>query len=157
MTEEKTPTRRRWWIAAAVGVVVLAGAALAGVLIARDSDSQAEAACEAPRHAPPAETGLMPARLAFDRVATVTGVSKDGPHVTVHAVSTKPLDELTVAIQDAVTAAGYDPAGMDNEEDEAEVFFQQGSLAAGQARVEESGCEGRWDVELVLLDQGADS
>jgi hypothetical protein len=156
MSEQKAPPpRRRWWIAAAVAVVVLAGAAVAGVLIARDSD--AEAACEAPRHAPPAETALLPTGLSFGGVGAVTGVSKDGPHVTVNAVSTRPLDELTVAIQDAVTAAGYDPAGMDNEEDEAEVFFQKGALAAGQARVEESGCEGRWEVELVLLDRGADS
>jgi hypothetical protein len=54
----------------------------------------------------------------------------------VQALSGTPLDELTVQIQDAVTAAGYQPAGMDNEGDEAEVFFQSGTLAAGQARVE---------------------
>jgi hypothetical protein len=73
----------------------------------------------------------------------------------VEAFSDKPLEELTVLVQDAVTAAGYQPAGMDNEGDEAEVFFQSGSLAAGQARIEESGCEGQWEIELVLLDRDA--
>ena len=97
----------------------------------------------------------MPSGLSLNGVGTVTSVSKDGSNVNVHAVSTKPLDELTVAIQDAVTAAGYRPAGMDNEEDEAEVFFQKGSLAAGQARLEESGCKGRWAIDLVLLDRAA--
>ena len=76
----------------------------------------------------------MPAGLSFDRIGTVTRVRKDERHVMVQAVTTKPLDEVTVLIQDAVTAAGYRPAGMDNEGFEAEVFFA-GSFAAGQARV----------------------
>ena len=97
----------------------------------------------------------MPAGLSFDQVGTVTQVRKDGDRVNVDAVSAKPLDELTVLIQDAVTAAGYRPAGMDNEGDEAEVFFNSGSVAAGQARVEESECDGQWDIELVLLDRDA--
>ena len=103
--------------------------------------------------APPAETALMPAGLSFDRVGTVTDVRKDERHVTVEAVTTKPLDESTVLIQDAVTAAGYRPAGMDSEGSEAEVFFTTGSYAAGHARVEQSTCEGRWDIVLVLLDR----
>ena len=41
----------------------------------------------------------------------------------------RPLDEATVLLQDAVTAAGYRPAGMDD--------------------------EGTWDVELVLVDPEA--
>lgn len=151
MPEGDAQRRRRRWVAGIVGVVALAVAALVVGLLARGSD--AEAACEAPRHAPPAETALMPAGLSFDRVGTVTSVRRDGRHVTVQAVTARPLDELTVLIQDAVTAAGYRPAGMDDEGDEAEVFFQKGSVAAGQARVEESECEGRWEVELVLLDR----
>jgi hypothetical protein len=63
----------------------------------------------------------------------------------VQAVTTKPLDEVAVLIQDAVTAAGYRPAGMDNEGFEAEVFFTTGLYAAGQARVRRAACEGRWD------------
>jgi hypothetical protein len=82
-------------------------------------------------------------------------VEKKDLNVEVEAFSDKPLEELTVLVQDAVTAAGYQPAGMDNEGDEAEVFFQSGSLAAGQARIEESGCEGQWEIELVLLDRDA--
>jgi hypothetical protein len=70
-------------------------------------------------------------------------------------VTTLPLDEATVEIQDAVTAAGYRPAGMDNEGFEAEVFFTSGSYAAGQAVVRASDCEGRWDVDLVLIDPDA--
>jgi hypothetical protein len=99
----------------------------------------------------------MPAGLSFDQIGTVTRVRKDETHVNVEAVTTKPLDEVTVLIQDAVTAAGYRPAGMDNEGHEAEVFFTTGSFAAGQARVEQSSCEGRWDIELVLLDRDADA
>ena len=95
----------------------------------------------------------MPDGLSFDQIGTVTSVTKDENNVNMQAVTTKPLDEVTVLIQDAVTAAGYDPAGMDNEGDEAEVFFQAGSVAAGQARVEESDCEGRWDIDLDLLDR----
>ena len=97
----------------------------------------------------------MPAGLTFDRIGTVTRVSKNERHVMVQAVTTKPLDEVTVLIQDAVTAAGYRPAGMDNEGFEAEVFFTTGRYAAGQARVRQFGCEGRWDIDLVLLDRDA--
>jgi hypothetical protein len=97
----------------------------------------------------------MPAGLSFGRIGTVTRVQKDERHVTVQAVTTKPIDEVTVLIQDAVTAAGYRPAGMDNEGFEAEVFFTTGSYAAGQALVRQSGCEGRWHIDLVLIDRDA--
>jgi len=97
----------------------------------------------------------MPDGLSFDQIGTVTRVRKEQDHVIVHAVTTKPLDEVTVLIQDAVTAAGYRPAGMDNEGFEAEVFFQTETYAAGQAIVRQSGCEGRWDITLVLLDRDA--
>ncbi len=106
--------------------------------------------------APPAETALMPAGLSFDQIGTVTRVRKNERHVMVQAVTTKPLDEVTVLIQDAVTAAGYRPAGMDNEGFEAEVFFTTGPYAAGQARVRQFGCEGRWDIDLVLIDRAAE-
>jgi hypothetical protein len=52
-------------------------------------------------------------------------------------------------------AAGYRPAGMDNEGFEAEVFFQTGPYAAGQARVRWAGCEDRWNIDLVLIDPDA--
>ena len=97
----------------------------------------------------------MPAGLSFDRIGTVTRVWTERPHVMVRAVTTKPIDEVTVLIQDAVTAAGYRPAGMDNEGFEAEVFFTTGPYAGGQARVERSACPGRWDIEVVLLDPAA--
>jgi hypothetical protein len=57
----------------------------------------------------------MPAGLSFDQIGTVTRVRNAERHVMVQAVTTKPLDEVAVLIQDAVTAAGYRPAGMDNE------------------------------------------
>lgn len=94
----------------------------------------------------------MPTGLSFERVGTVTHVVSTQGHVTVRAVTTKPIDEVTVLIQDAVTAAGYRPAGMDNEGFEAEVFFTSGSYAAGQALVRRGDCEGRWDIDLVLID-----
>lgn len=94
----------------------------------------------------------MPAGLSFDQIGTVTHVQSTAGHVTVQAVTTKPLDEVTVLIQDAVTAAGYRPAGMDNEGFEAEVFFTSGSYAAGQALVRRAECEGQWDIDLVLID-----
>jgi hypothetical protein len=94
----------------------------------------------------------MPATLSFDQIGTVTHVRSTKDHLTVQAVTTKPLDEVTVLIQDAVTAAGYRPAGMDNEGTEAEVFFTYGSYAAGEARVRRAECAGRWDIDLDLID-----
>ena len=134
-------------------VGVAAAALLVAVLSAKALDS--DDACQAPGAAPPAETALMPGGLSFDQIGTVTRVRKAERHVMVQAVTTKPIDEVTVLIQDAVTAAGYRPAGMDNEGFEAEVFFTTGSYAAGQARVRWAGCEGRWNIDLVLLDRDA--
>ena len=111
--------------------------------------------CRAPAAAPPAQIALMPAGLSFDRIGTVTRVRKDELHVMVRALTKKPLNEVTVLIQDAVTAAGYRPAGMDNEGFEAEVFFTTGAYAAGLARVRATTCPGRWDIDLVLLDPKA--
>lgn len=108
--------------------------------------------CRAASPAPAADLALLPAGLSFDRVGTVTRVWKDERHVMVKAVTTKPIDEATVLIQEAVTAAGYRPAGMDSEGVEAAVFFTAGSYAGGQARVRQTGCEGRSDIDLVLLD-----
>src|SRR5262245_19972347 len=145
--------RRRLLAVAALLLVVLGSVALGGVARPRvlDGDDQ----CPAAPAAPPRETRLMPDGLSFDQIGTVTRVRKEQDHVIVHAVTTKPLDEVTVLIQDAVTAAGYRPAGMDNEGFEAEVFFQTETYAAGQAILRQSGCEGRWDITLVLLDRDA--
>ena len=110
--------------------------------------------CEEPAAAPPAETDLMPDGLSFDGIATVTHVVSTDGHLTVQAVTDKPIDEVTVLIQDAVTAAGYRPAGMDNEGFEAEVFFTAGDYAAGQALVRRGDCDGRWDIDLVLVEPG---
>ena len=112
------------------------------------------AACPEPTPAPAAETALMPEGLTFERVGTVTHVVSTDGHVTVQAVTAKPIDEVTVLIQDAVTAAGYRPAGMDNEGFEAEVFFTAGDYAAGQALVRRGTCEGQWDIDLVLVEPG---
>jgi hypothetical protein len=110
------------------------------------------AACPEPAAAPAAETELMPEGLSFERIGTVTHVVSTDGHITVQAVTAKPLDEVTVLIQDAVTAAGYRPAGMDNEGFEAEVFFTAGTYAAGQALVRRGDCEGQWHIDLVLVD-----
>jgi cell division septation protein DedD len=139
---------------AALVLVVLGAIALEGVPSAKVLDG--DDACQAAPAAPAAETGLMPAGLSFEQIGTVTRVRKGRGHVMVQAVTTKPLDEVTVLIQDAVTAAGYRPAGMDNEGFEAEVFFTTGPYAAGQALVRQSGCEGRWDISLVLIDRDAE-
>ena len=141
--------RRRWWLGG------LALAALVVVLTARRPDL--DDPCDAPSPAPAAELELMPAGLTFDRIGTVTHVWKEKPNVMLEAVTTKPLGEVTVLIQDAVTAAGYGFSGMDNEGFEAEVFFTSGPYAGGQARVEQSACQGRWDIDLVLLDRDAES
>jgi hypothetical protein len=148
---ERLRHRRRL---AVVGIAVAALLVIVGAK-ALDVDDSGDDPCQAPRAAPPAETALMPAGLSFDQIGTVTRVRKDERHVMVQAVTTRPLDEVTVLIQDAVTAAGYRPAGMDNEGFEAEVFFTAGSYAGGQARVRQFGCEGRWDIDLVLLDRDA--
>lgn len=110
--------------------------------------------CAAPAAAPPAETALLPDGLSFDGIGTVTHVVSADGHLTVQAVTDKPIDEVTVLIQDAVTAAGYRPAGMDNEGFEAEVFFTAGDYAAGQALVRRGDCDGRWDIDLVLVEPG---
>lgn len=144
---ERRRRRRRAWL------VGLALAALLVIVTARRPDL--EDPCRAPSAVPPAEAALMPAGLSFDQIGTVTSVRKEEPHVLVQAVATKPIDEVTVLIQDAVTAAGYRPAGMDSEGFEAEVFFTTGLYAAGQARVQQAACVGRWDIELVLLDRDA--
>src|ERR1044072_8905737 len=132
------------------GAVLVAAAS--AIALAGCSGSGDDAACSNPNPAPANEMALLPAGLSLERVGTVTHVEEPVGNVTLQAVATKPLDELTVLIQDAVTAAGYRPAGMDNEGDEAEVFFNAGSVAAGQAVVREADCEGRWTIELVLID-----
>ena len=138
--------------------IVVVGTGIAAVLLvvlgARALEAD-DSACQAPDAAPPAQTALMPQGLSFDHVGTVTRVRKVDRHLMVQAVTTKPLDEVTVLIQDAVVAAGYRPAGMDNEGFEAEVFFNAGDYAAGQARLRWGGCEGRWNVDLVLVDRDA--
>ena len=141
--------RRRRRVAV-VTVVVVALAVVGAKLLAADD---AHDPCKSPRVAPPAETALLPRGLAFDRVGQITRVRKDGQNVSVRAVTTKPLDQATVLIQDAVTAAGYQPAGMDNEGFEAEVFFNAGRYAGGQALLRQTACAGRWDIVLVLLDR----
>jgi hypothetical protein len=145
------PTRSVATTIAAVVAVVLAGCS------AGPGDDAADAgdACPAPTPAPQAETALMPTGLSFDGIGTVTHVVSTDGHLTVQAVTSKPLDEVTVLIQDAVVAAGYRPAGMDNEGFEAEVFFTSGQYAAGQALVRRADCEGHWDIDLVLVDPNA--
>lgn len=137
--------RRRHWLLAGIPVAAVLVVVSAKLLDAPDL-------CPAPSAAPAAQIALLPAGLSFDQVGTVTRVWKDERHVMVKAVTTKPIDEATVLIQEAVTAAGYRPAGMDNEGVEAAVFFTAGSFAGGQARVRQTGCEGRSDIDLVLLD-----
>jgi hypothetical protein len=92
--------------------------------------------CPAPSAAPAAEIALLPAGLSFDQVGTVTRVWKDERHVMVKAVTTKPIDEATLLIQEAVTAAGYRPAGIDSEGVEAAVFwparFPEGRRGCGR-------------------------
>jgi hypothetical protein len=129
-------------------------AALLVVLSARAFDVADP--CDGPSAAPRAETALMPAGLSFEQIGTVTRVRRDERQVMAQAVTTKPPDEVTVLIQDAVTAAGYRPAGMVREGVEAEVFFTTGSYAAGRAHVRPAACEGRWDIDLVLLERDAE-
>jgi len=143
--------RERRRLLAVVGIALAGLLAVLGTKVL-DRDHPYDP-CPAPKAAPPAETALMPAGLSFDEIGTVTRVRKDERNVMVQAVTTKPIDEVTVLIQDAVTAAGYRPAGMDNEGFEAEVFFTTGPYAAGLARVRR--CESRWDIDLVLLDRNA--
>jgi hypothetical protein len=138
-------------------VLAVAAVAALSVVLAGCSGGSADkaggdaaAACPAPSPAPPAQIALLPAGLSFDKIGTVTHVVSTKGHVAVQAVTAKPLDEVTVLIQDAVTAVGYRPAGMDSEEDEAEVFFTAGSFAAGQARVRQATCKGQWDIDLDL-------
>lgn len=141
-------------------VRALLAAALSGLTLVTGcsggaGDDGSAAACPAPTAAPASELALLPAGLAFDGIGPVTRVVSTDGHVTVRAVTTLPLDQSTVQIQDAVTAAGYRPAGMDNEGFEAEVFFTSGAYAAGQAIVRQGTCEGQWDVDLVLIDPDA--
>jgi hypothetical protein len=138
--------RRRQLLLLAIPVAALAFLVSVRVLDPEDP-------CPEPSAAPPAQTALLPAGLSFDQVGTVTRVRRVDRQVTVKAFTTKPLDESTVLIQDAVTAAGYRFTGMDSEGIDAEVFFNRGSVAAGQALVRQSACAGRWDIDLTLLDR----
>ncbi len=135
------------------GLALSVCAALLVVTAGCAAGSDAEA-CPSPTPAPSEETALIPEGLTFERIGTVTHVVSTDGHVTVQAVTAKPLDEVTVLIQDAVTAAGYRPAGMDNEGFEAEVFFTKGDYAAGQALVRKGDCDGQWDIDLVLVEPG---
>jgi len=126
--------------------------AAVGGLVGCSSGPGDAQACPTPSAASAAELALLPQGLSFDRVGEVTKVTSTQGHVNAQAVSTQPLDELTVSIQEAVTAAGFRPAGMDNEGFEAEVFFTRGTYAAGQALVRGADCEGQWEVDLVLVD-----
>lgn len=129
--------------------------AVASLLVTTACSTTSDAApCAEPAAAPATETALMPDGLSFDGIGTVTHVVSTDGHLTVRAVTDKPIDEVTVLIQDAVTAAGYRPAGMDNEGFEAEVFFTAGDYAAGQALVRRGDCDGRWDIDLVLVEPG---
>lgn len=140
---------RRHWLLAAIPV-----AAAVIVLSAKIIDV-ADPCPAAPSAAPAADIALLPAGLSFDKIGTVTRVRRDERHVMVQAVTTKPIDEAALLIQDAVLAAGYRPAGMDSEGIEAEVFFSTGPFAGGQARLRQTGCDGRSDIDLTLLDRGA--
>jgi hypothetical protein len=140
-------------VAIAVAAFFVAVAAVLSATVLDTDDSEVADPCQPRPAARAAELTLMPAGLSFDQIGTVTRVRRSKRHIMVQAVTTKPLDEVTVLIQDAVVAAGYRPAGMDNEGFEAEVFFNTGMYAAGQAVVRQFGCEGRWDIDLVLLDR----
>lgn len=140
--------RRRQLLLLTIPVVVLAF-----VLSFRVFDP--DDPCQDPSAAPPAQTALLPEGLSLGGVGTVTQVRKDRRQVTVRAFTAKPIDEAAIVIQDAVTAAGYRFTGMESEGVEAQVFFSSGSVAAGSALVRESGCAGRRDIDLVLLDRDA--
>ena len=145
---ERRRLRRHWYLAA-IPVAVLSVVASAMVLDQADP-------CPTPSAASPAELALLPAGLSFQEIGTVTGVQRDGDYVNAQAFTTKPFDEVPVLIQDAVLAAGYRPAGMDSEGVEAGIFFTKGQFAGGQARVRWADCEGRSDIDLVLLDRDAE-
>ncbi|WBQ08512.1 hypothetical protein [Kribbella sp. CA-293567] len=138
-----------------VRALIASTAAALLVTLTGCSDGDPQSNCATPPSAPATEVSLLPARLSFAGFATVTHVQKTQGHLTVRAVTALPIDEVTVLIQDAVTAAGYRPAGMDNEGFEAEVFFTAGKYAAGQALVRRAACEGQWDIDLVLIDPGS--
>jgi hypothetical protein len=144
---ERRRFRRHWLLA---GIAVAAAVVVLSAKVVGPDDP-----CPTLSAAPAADIALMPAGLSFDQIGTVTRVRRDERHVMVQAVTTKPIDESAVLIQDAVLAAGYRPAGMDSEGVEAEVFFTSGPFAGGQARVRPAGCEGRWDIDLVLLERDA--
>lgn len=149
-----------WWAAKAQVTWLQALATAAATVLMTGCSGGADggdagSSCPSPPPAPAAELALLPEGLSFERIGPVTHVVSTEGHVTVRAVTSLSLDEATVQLQDAVTAAGYRPAGMDNEGFEAEVFFTSGRYAAGQALVRKGACEGQWDVDLVLIDPDA--
>jgi hypothetical protein len=119
------------------------------------SSGGGSSACPTPSAASAADLALLPDALSLEGIATTTRVVREGSHVTAFGVTSLPLEDSTVRLQQAVVAAGYRPAGMDNEGFEAEVFFTAGSYAAGQALLRPADCEGQWDLELTLLDTAA--
>jgi hypothetical protein len=140
--------RRRQLLLLAIPVVVLAFVVSFRVFDPKDP-------CPEPSAAPSAQTALLPASLSFDQIGTVTQVRRNGREIIVRAFTTKPLDEATILIQDAVTAAGYRFTGMESEGVETQIFFSKGLLAAGHARVIQSACAERRDIDLTLVDRAS--
>lgn len=144
---ERRRRRRRAWLLGLLAVVTVA------LVTARRPDRADP--CDAPAAASEAARALLPEGLSLAGIGTVTSVRKEAPNVVIQVVTTKPVDEVALLLQDAGAAAGYRPAGIETEPTEGEVFFDAGAYAGGQARIEPAACHGRWDVELVLLDLGA--
>ena len=113
-------------------------------------------ACPTPTPAASPELGLLPRGLTLDTVGTVTRVVSTQGHVTVRAVTSKPIDEVTVALQDAVTAAGFRPAGMDNEGFEAEISFIDRKEHNVNFTLRQTDCKGEVSVFVLIEDRGSE-
>lgn len=131
-------------------ILCLAGCSAAGTV----SDTATTPACtEAPTPGP-ALTGPL-ATFDLTGVATTTSVSTDDGYFVVTARAEGSIQDLTIDFLAVVEGAGYDVAGSDDEGVEAEVFFANGQVAAGQVVLRQSSCPGVVDVRITLLDDPA--
>ena len=116
-----------------------------------DADAGVSTGCVTPPNPPPTLTG--PAALFdLDGIADVIKQGEDSGSVTIDALADGPITQLAIDFQDVVTNAGFQISGNDAEADEAEVFFNQGDIGAGQVRLRNSDCAGKVDVHITVLD-----